>query len=143
MAAGTRWVKSLHRYGLSIPFVMVWSSVYIGGAVATESIAPLTLTLWRFAIATLLLGAIAWRGRQRWPQWRREIVGAVATGMLLFAVQFGGVYITLAAGMPAATTALIACSSPLAVAAFSAALAWERLSTWQWFGVLLGGLWFW
>jgi hypothetical protein len=42
--------------------------------------------------------------------------------MLLFAVQFGALYIALAAGMPAATTALIACSSPLAVAALSAAL---------------------
>ena len=65
MAVGTQRVKSLHRYGLSIPFVMVWSSGYIGGAIATESIAPLTLTLWRFAIASLLLGAIAWRGRER------------------------------------------------------------------------------
>jgi drug/metabolite transporter (DMT)-like permease len=131
-------MKSLQGYGLSIPFVMVWSSGYIGGAIATESIAPLTLTLWRFAIASLLLGAIAWRGRERWPQGRREIVGAIATGMLLFAVQFGALYIALAAGMPAATTALIACSSPLAVAALSAALGWERLSTRQWFGVLLG-----
>jgi drug/metabolite transporter (DMT)-like permease len=138
MIVGTQWVKSLPRYGLSIPFVMVWSSGYIGGAIATESIAPLTLTLWRFAIALLLLGAIAWRGRERWPQGRREIVGAIATGMLLFAVQFGALYIALAAGMPAATTALIACSSPLAVAALSAALGWERLSTRQWFGVLLG-----
>jgi drug/metabolite transporter (DMT)-like permease len=118
MIVGTQWVKSLPRYGLSIPFVMVWSSGYIGGAIATESIAP--------------------RGRERWPQGRREIMGAIATGMLLFAVQFGALYIALAAGMPAATTALIACSSPLAVAALSAALGWERLSTRQWFGVLLG-----
>jgi drug/metabolite transporter (DMT)-like permease len=131
-------VKSLHRYGLSIPFVVVWSSGYIGGAIATESIAPLTVTLWRFAIASLLLGAIAWRSRERWPQGRREIVGAIATGMLLFAVQFGALYIALATGMPAATTALIACSSPLAVAALSAALGWERLSRRQWFGILLG-----
>src|SRR5215469_9335770 len=131
-------MKSLQQYGLSIAFVMVWSSGYIGGAMATESIAPLTVTLWRFAIASLLLGAIAWRGRERWPHGRREIVGAIATGMLLFALQFGALYIALAAGMPAATTALIACSSLLAVAALSAALGWERLSRRQWFGVLLG-----
>lgn len=119
---------------------MVWSSGYIGGAIATESIAPLTVTLWRFAIASLLLGAIAWRRRERWPQGRREIVGAIVTGMLLFALQFGALYIGLAVGMPAATTALIACSSPLAVAGLSAALQWERLSARQWFGVLLGVL---
>jgi hypothetical protein len=39
----------------------------------------------------------------------------ITTRFLLFALQFG-VYVALAAGMPAATTALIACSS-LAVAA--------------------------
>src|SRR5260370_41897055 len=104
-------MESLHRYGLSIAFVTVWSSGYIGGSIATESIAPLTVTLWRFAIASLLLGAMAWRRRERWPQGRREIVGAIATGMLLFALQFGALYIALAVGMPAAMTALIACSS--------------------------------
>jgi drug/metabolite transporter (DMT)-like permease len=46
--------------------------------------------------------------------------------MLLFAVQFGALYIALAAGMSAATTALIACSSPVAVAALS---AWPILGT--------------
>ena len=133
-------MKSLQQYGLSIAFVMVWSSGYIGGAIATESIPPLTVTLWRFAIASLLLGLIAWRRRERWPQGRREIGGAIATGMLLFALQFGALYIALGVGMPAATTALIACSSPLAVAALSAALRWERLSVRQWFGVLFGVL---
>lgn len=117
---------------------MVWSSGYIGGAIATESIAPLTVTLWRFAIASLLLGVIAWRRRERWPQGRRELVGAIATGVLLFAVQFGALYIALAVGMPAATTALIACSSSLVVAALSAVLRWERLSPRQWSGVFVG-----
>jgi drug/metabolite transporter (DMT)-like permease len=133
-------VKSLRQDGLSVAFVIVWSSGYIGGAIATESIAPLTVTLWRFAIASLLLGAIAWLRRERWPQGRSEIVGAIVTGVLLFALQFGALYIALAVGMPAATTALIACSSPLAVAAISAALRWERLSARQWFGVCLGVL---
>jgi drug/metabolite transporter (DMT)-like permease len=117
---------------------MVWSSGYIGGAIATESIPPLTVTLWRFAIASLLLGVIAWRRRERWPQGRHEIMGAIATGVLLFALQFGALYIALAAGMPAATTALIACSASLVVAALSAALRWERLSARQWSGVFVG-----
>jgi len=40
--SGTQWVKSLHRYGLSIPFVMVWSSGYIGGAITHSSRTCLT-----------------------------------------------------------------------------------------------------
>src|SRR5437762_6947780 len=58
--------------------------------------------------------------------------------MLLFAVQFGGLYIGMAKGTPAATTALIACSSPLLVATVSAALGWETLSARRWIGVVLG-----
>jgi drug/metabolite transporter (DMT)-like permease len=133
-------MKTLHGHGVPIAFVAVWSSGYIGGAIATESIAPLAVTLWRLVVASLLLGIVAWRRQERWPQGRSEIVGAITTGILLFALQFGALYMALAAGMPAATTALIACSSPLAVASLSAALRWERMSGRQWFGVLLGVL---
>ena len=40
--------------------------------------------------------------------------------------------------MPAATTALIACSAPLVVAVVGAAVGWDRLDGRQWLGVLLG-----
>jgi drug/metabolite transporter (DMT)-like permease len=59
-------------------------------------------------------------------------------GVVLFAVQFGGLYIGLADGMPAGTTALIACSAPLLVAVAGAGLGWERLAPVQWAGVALG-----
>jgi drug/metabolite transporter (DMT)-like permease len=65
-------MKTLHGHGVPIAFVAVWSSGYIGGAIATESIAPLTVTLWRFVVASLLLGIVAWRRQERWPQGRRD-----------------------------------------------------------------------
>jgi drug/metabolite transporter (DMT)-like permease len=125
-------MEALHRLGLSIAFVLIWSSAYVAGAMATESIAPLTVTLWRFAIAAVVLGLIAW--------WRHELAPVLATGVLMFATQFAGLYIALAAHTPAATIALIACSAPLVVAAASALLGWERLSLRQWSGVGLGVL---
>ena len=121
-------------------FVLVWSSAYVAGSMATASIAPLTVTLWRFAVAAALLGLIAWLRHERWPRGRRELGGSVLTGVLMFALQFSSLYIALAEHMPAATTALIACSAPLVVAAASARLGWERLSPRRWLGVALGAL---
>ena len=58
--------------------------------------------------------------------------------MLLFAVQFGGLYTGMALGTPAGTTALIACSSPLLVAAVGALLGWDRLTPRAGLGIGLG-----
>src|SRR5882724_10248269 len=113
-------MKTLHRVGLPVAFVLVWSSAYVAGSMATASIAPLTATLWRFAVASVLLGVIAWQRKERWPRGSRELAGAVLTGVLMFALQFSSLYIALAEHMPAPTTALIACSAPLIVAAASA-----------------------
>lgn len=131
-------MKSLHTDWLGLAFVLVWSSGYIVGSIATSHIAPLTVTLWRFLLAAVVLAAIARRRDERWPHGRRELSLVVATGALLFAVQFGGLYIGLSDGMPAATTALIACSAPLLVAVAAAAFKWERLIWRQWAGVMLG-----
>src|SRR5215510_3342399 len=121
-------MKALQQHWLPVVFVLLWSSAYIAGAIATPAIAPLTVTLWRFVIAGSLLALIAWHRGEVWPRGRRELGGAVATGVLLFAVQFGALYIGLAQHMPAATTALIACSAPLFVALASALLDLERMS---------------
>jgi drug/metabolite transporter (DMT)-like permease len=131
-------MKALQEHSLPALFVLIWSSAYIAGAVATPAIAPLAVTLWRFTLAALVLVLIAWRRHERWPSGAREWSGAIATGTLLFAVQFGALYIGLAAHMPAATTALIACSAPLFIAVTSATLGWDQLSIRRWAGVALG-----
>jgi drug/metabolite transporter (DMT)-like permease len=119
-------------------FIAVWSSGYIGGSVAAKAIAPLAANLWRFAAGVVVLALIArWR-REAWPRGIRQYAAAALVGVLLFAVQFGGLYIGMASGTPAPTTALIACSSPLLVAAVGALLGWDRLSPRRWAGIGLG-----
>jgi drug/metabolite transporter (DMT)-like permease len=130
-------MKSLQVDRNGALFIGVWSSGYIGGSVAATAIAPLAANLWRFLLGGLLLAGIAGHRRETWPR-GRVLGAAAAVGVLLFTVQFGGLYIGMANGTPAATTALIACSSPLLVAAASAALGWDRLSARQWAGIALG-----
>src|SRR3954447_18012280 len=124
--------------GLGPSFVLVWSSGYVVGSLATRHSAPLAITFWRFVVAAIALGLLArWRG-ESWPRTPRSFVLTAVTGVVMFAVQFCSLYQALADGMPAATTALIACSAPLVVAVGGAALRWDRLSWRQWAGVALG-----
>jgi drug/metabolite transporter (DMT)-like permease len=119
-------------------FVLVWSSGYVVGALATRYSAPFAITLWRFVIAAAVLGALAWRRHEAWPTAPRALGLTLLAGLVMYAVQFCALYQALADGMPAATTALVACSAPLVVAVAGALLGWDRLSRRQWTGVLIG-----
>jgi drug/metabolite transporter (DMT)-like permease len=135
-------MNSLHRKVdlLGPSFVVLWSSGYVVGSVATRSIAPLTVTLWRFVISAVVLTGIAVYRHEVWPTRLRDLAFAAVTGVVAFTVQFTALYRGLAEGMPAATTALIACSAPLVVGVAGAALGWDTLGARQWLGVLLGVL---
>ena len=130
-------MKSLQG-AVSVAFVLVWSSGYLVGSLATAVIAPLTVTLWRFVLAAAVLAVIAFGRHERWPRGGRALARVAGVGVLLFAVQFGGLYIGLADGMPAGTTALIACTAPMLVAVAGAGLGWERLRPLQWAGIAVG-----
>ncbi|MBN9619175.1 MAG: DMT family transporter, partial [Actinobacteria bacterium] len=67
-----------------------------------------------------------------------ELAGIAGVGIPLFAVQFGALYTAMAEGMPAATVALVACSSPMLVAIGSALLRWERITPIRWLGIVVG-----
>jgi drug/metabolite transporter (DMT)-like permease len=119
-------------------FISIWSSGYVVGSIAAKAAAPLAVTFWRILIAAALLGLLGTLRGSRWPRDLRTIGWLALTGGLLFAVQFGGIYIGLGSGMPAGTSALIASCCPLVVAVTQALLGWERLSRVQWLGAALG-----
>lgn len=138
-------MKSLRSAGLpavewdvlGLAFILVWSSGYVVGALATEVSPPLAVTMWRFAVAAAVLTVIALFRRETWPS-GRALWALAGIGIPMFAVQFGALYTAMSEGMPASTTSLVACSSPLLVAALTGLTGWERLAVRQWLGILLG-----
>ena len=52
-------MKALRFDALGTAFILVWSSGYLVGSIATRSMAPLAVTMWRFAIAAALLAVVA------------------------------------------------------------------------------------
>jgi len=132
-------MKALRLDTLGVASVLVWSSGYLVGSIATRSMAPLAVTVWRFALAAVVLAAVALVRREDWPR-GRQALALLGVGVPFFAVQFGAFYSAMADGLSAGTTSLIACSSPLVVAAIGAASGWERLRPAQWLGIGLGVL---
>ena len=124
-------------------FVLIWSSGYVVGSIATEHAPALAIIFWRLIIGGALLAAISRlprgrRGRTRLD--RRGLLGAAAVGALIYGVQFGGVYLGLSEGMPAGSGALAVSVMPLLIAVVQAASAGERLAAAQWLGSALGVL---
>lgn len=122
----------------SVAFVALWTSGYIVGTFGTRAIPPLALNFWRFALAAALLAGIAWLTRAPWPRTPRAWAHLAVTGVLLQAAQFGGVYIGLASGVPAALSSLIVGCAPLVVAAGAVGLLGERMTLLGWLGSALG-----
>jgi drug/metabolite transporter (DMT)-like permease len=116
-------------------FVLIWSSGYVVGSIASHAAPPIAITTWRLGLAAVVLGLLARKAPWPAPGAAARIAGV---GIVIFGVQFGFLYLALSEGMPAGTAALLMSVSPLAVAALSALLRLERLRRAQWLGVLLG-----
>jgi drug/metabolite transporter (DMT)-like permease len=124
--------------GPALLFIGIWTSGYVVGSIAANAAPPLAVTFWRIVVAAALLAGLGTLRGARWPRDPGTIAWLALSGVLLFAVQFGGIYLGLSSGTPAGTSALIASCCPLVVAVTLAALRWERLRPVQWLGAGLG-----
>ena len=123
---------------LSIAFVLLWNSGFIGAEYGLDFSGPLTLLSWRYlALGALLLGWMVWRSRPLWPgaaaAWQAGWTGALAhAGWLGFALG------AIAAEVPAGIVALIVTTQPLLTGALSGPVTGEGTSLRQWCGLLIG-----
>jgi drug/metabolite transporter (DMT)-like permease len=118
-------------------FVLLWSSAFIAGSVGLRSAPPLLLTLIRFAAAGAILAVAALVTRAPWPR-GRELLHVVVAGLLLQAIQFGGLYWAMALGLGAALTALVQGLTPIVTATAAWLLLGERTRPVQRLGFGLG-----
>lgn len=118
-------------------FVVCWSSGFVGGRLATQADMPvLTLFVWRFLLAGLLVGAW-WRLTSRRPVSGGEVRYEMLIGSLTMGGYLLGVILALEFGVSAGVTALIAALQPLLAAAVAGPLLGERLGRRGWTGMTL------
>ena len=118
-------------------FVILWASGFIGAKLGLPYAQPLTFLFLRMFGAVLLLGTIVLIARPKWPN-RDGILDSCAIGVFMHALYLGGVYISIANGLPAALSALIVGLQPLLTSTIANRLLGERVVARQWGGLLLG-----
>jgi drug/metabolite transporter (DMT)-like permease len=123
---------------LSGLFIVLWSTAWIAGKFGLDGAGPLTMLFYRFAIAALVLLAIAVVAGARWPTSLRVLAHVAIAGALIQALGLGGVYWGMREGVSAGVSALIAGLSPLLTAIGAAWFLGDRIGPRQWLGLLLG-----
>jgi drug/metabolite transporter (DMT)-like permease len=118
-------------------FVILWSTGFIGSKLGLPYAEPATFLVLRFVLVLAILLPMCWLFRARWPTPRGAAHMAIA-GVFLQAGYLGGVFASLANGMPAGVSALITGLQPVFTALLGTWLLHERPSPRQWVGLGLG-----
>jgi len=119
-------------------FVVLWSTGFIGAKLGLPYAEPATFLEIRFLAVLAVLLPICWLMRAPWPAMRAEFLHMAFAGALIQGGYLGGVFLSLAHGMPAGVSSLITALQPILAAVLGAWLLGERSSARQWLGLALG-----
>ena len=118
-------------------FVILWSTGFIAAKYGLPYAPPLKFLLVRFSLVTALMTLVtsppARRGRRR-----RQVAHIAVSAWLVHGVYLGGVFISIAAGMPAGTSAMLVGLQPVLTVFLARAWLGERITALQWGGLVLG-----
>lgn len=118
-------------------FVVLWASGFIGAKLGLPYAEPLTFLALRMFGVVVLLGLFMLIAGAKWPG-RDGALDSYVTGVLMHALYLGGVYISIANGLPAALSALVVGLQPLLTSTVANRLLGERVVPRQWVGLVLG-----
>ena len=118
-------------------FVVLWASGFIGAKLGLPYAEPLTFLALRMFGVVVLLGLFMLIAGAKWPG-REGALDSYVTGVLMHALYLGGVYISIAKGLPAALSALVVGLQPLLTSTVANRLLGERVAPRQWVGLVLG-----
>ena len=119
-------------------FVFLWSTGFIGAKFGIPHAEPLTFLLLRYLCVLALMLPIAWLTRAPWPADAPTVFHLAISGVLIHGVYLGGVFVSLAHGLPAGIVSLLVGLQPLLTAFFATLLLKERVRPLQWVGLALG-----
>jgi len=118
-------------------FVVLWSTGFIGSKLGLPYAEPATFLVLRFLFVLAILIPLCLVFQARWPS-PRGAAHMVVAGIFLQAGYLGGVFASMAKGMPAGVSALITGLQPVVTAVLGAWLLQERSTPRQWAGLALG-----
>jgi drug/metabolite transporter (DMT)-like permease len=124
--------------------VLLWSTGFIVAKYGLPSAPPLTFLLYRFTLVAALMTAVALATGATWPRTPAQVAHVAVSAWLVHGVYLGGVFVALAGGMPAGTSAMLVGLQPILTVAIARGWLGERVVPRQWLGLLIGlaGVWF-
>lgn len=121
-------------------FLLLWASAFISVRFGLPYAEPLTLLTLRLAVAFAVLVPAALIMRAPWPQTGADYRHLVIAGLINHALYLGGVFASIAAGVPTGVVALFVAFQPLLTAAVAGPLLGERVTRSLWIGLGFGFL---
>jgi len=119
-------------------FVLLWSTGFIAAKFGLPYAAPFAFLFYRFLFVAALMGVVAVIAGARWPKSLVEVGHVVVVALLVHGLYLGGVFVAIAGGMAAGTSAMLVGFQPI----LTVVLAWlwlhEHVSARQWAGLALG-----
>jgi drug/metabolite transporter (DMT)-like permease len=119
-------------------FVVLWSTGFISARYGLPYAPPLKFLLVRFALAAALMSLVTLATRAPWPRGVRQVGHVAIAALLVHGAYLGGVFVSIAAGMPAGTSAMLVGLQPIVTVFLARAWLGERISARQWAGLGLG-----
>jgi len=119
-------------------FVVLWSTGFIGAKLGLPHAGPLSFLLVRYLFVVSLMTIIALAMRAPWPRDARQWFHIGVAGLLVHAIYLGGVFMSIAKGLPAGVASLVVGIQPLLTAVGAGWLLNEAVLPRQWFGLVLG-----
>jgi len=119
-------------------FVVLWSTGFISAKYGLPYAPPLKYLLVRFALAAALMLVVALATGARWPAGLRQISHVVVAACLVHGLYLCAVFVSIAGGMPAGTSAMLVGLQPILTVLLARAWLGERISARQWSGLMLG-----
>ena len=123
---------------LAAVFVLFWSTGFVAAKFGFPYAGPFTFLGTRFVIASVLLLALCFALRAKWPRRLRDYGHIAVTGLLVQSIYLIGVYYGIFLGVSIGVMALIVGLQPLITGALVGPFLRESVSRHQWVGLALG-----
>ena len=119
-------------------FILLWSSAFITTKPIIDNSDPFSALAFRFALVALGFFLFSIYSKQKIIIDKKNFFESFFSGVLFHGVYLGGVFFSIAKGMPTGIAALIVTLQPILTNALSGPILNEKVSLKQWIGVLLG-----
>jgi drug/metabolite transporter (DMT)-like permease len=131
---GFRW----NLIVLSVGFVILWNTGFIGAEFGLPYSGPLTMLFWRYLVLTVVLWPLVIARRELRRISLRQAGRVAIVGILAHGVWLACVLVAINQGVPAGIVALVTALQPLLTGALAGLFTEEHTSGRQWMGLLLG-----